>query len=178
MLKHNGQKVERLYIWFLDGLAIAANPDSDKLLSETVKLSTFIGNKSGMIYDWFSIGVVVEDNEPARLWRAHIVAPSFSDNYICRMVADYWCSQTTNKAYWKSWWVEVKTGDRYNHEFTCHKEVDAASHFLLNHPEEEIVSISGKDRVYLDANIRRMIDAEPFSTNQPISSLLQFEHLS
>jgi len=170
MLNHKGKQVEQLAIWFVDGLAITAEPDPDELVVERAV-------RCPMHYDWFDIFVLVQDNEPARLWKADIIAPSFKDEYITRMVADFWCGNTTNTPYWKSWWVETTTGDKYNHEFTGQHQSDAADHFNRTHPGVQIASVSGKDRVYLDAIARQSVESDPFSANQTLSTLLQFEHL-
>ncbi len=171
MLKYQGNQVDQLGIWFVDGLAIAANPDVNGLFVERA-------SRSPVNYDWFDIIIIVPDHEPARLRWADIIAPAFEDKYIPRMLADFWCGNTTNKSYWKTWWVETTTGDRYNHEFTCHHQSDVAKHFNLNYPAVQISSVVGKDRVYLNGIVRNMVDTDPFSANQPISSLLQFESVS
>lgn len=170
MLNYQGQQIDQLAIWFVDGLAIAASPDPDELVIKKAE--------QPVNYDWFDIFVLVPNNEAARLWKADIIAPSFKDEYLTRMVADFWMHQTSNDAYWKSWWIETTTGDRYHHEFTCRHQADVAKHFNLNHPEEKISSIVGKERVYLVSSVRPYVDSDPFRANQPISTLLQFDSVS
>ncbi len=170
MLSYKDKQVSQLVIWFRDGAAIKASPDPFVLqLERESRLLSFV---------WFDVLIYIKDHEPVRLWKADIeLGASFEDKYITRMVADFWCSQTTNKPYWKSWWVQSTTGDRYNHEFTCHHQADAADHFNRNHPGVQIASVNGKDRVYLDAVTRGIVDSDPFRANQPISTLLQFENV-
>ncbi len=173
MLTYKGKRIEQLAIWFVDGLAVSANIDPCALLIQK--------QHSGRldVVSWFDILIYIQDNEPARIWKADFrLGANFEDSYISRMVADFWCNNTTDKPYWKSWWIETTAGDRYNHEFTAHHQSDAAAHFNRRHPGVQISSVMGKDRVYLNANVRQMVDTDPFSANQPISSLLQFENVS
>jgi len=171
MLNYQGKQIKQLGIWVKDGAAIKATPDCIQLLLER--------ESQPLEFEWFDVLIYIADNEPARLWKADIrLGASFEDNYIYRMVADFWCGNTTDKRYWKSWWVKTTTGeDSYNHEFTCHHKADAARSFNRRHPGVEISSIVGKDRVYLDAVTRSIVDSDPFQANQPISSLLQFENV-
>jgi hypothetical protein len=170
MLSYQGKQVNQLAIWFRDGLALSANPNPFELLLER--------ESKPISFEWFDVLIFIADHEPARLWKADIeIGAAFDDKYLYRMVADFWCGKTTNKRYWKSWWVQSAAGDRYNHEFTCHHQSDAADNFNRSHPGVQIASVAGKDRVYLNAITRSIVDSDPVQANQPVSSLLQFENV-